>query len=155
VWFQHAQDCFKRSMNYTHTSVILTRMGVIMTHQYDYDNDHSTITTLSSVIFTRRERLSHAVWFGHARMWLRHSRPWFQHTQEWFLHAECDFDTYECDFGWHECAYNTYECDLNTHKSDFIKAQAYFGTHNNKIHTIYKQTSVFVVIFSTLIFCIN
>jgi hypothetical protein len=23
----------------------------------------------------------------------------------------------------------------------------YFGTHNNKIHTIYKQTSVFVVIF--------
>jgi hypothetical protein len=27
----------------------------------------------------------------------------------------------------------------------------YFGTHNNKIHTIYKQTSVFVVIFSMLI----
>jgi hypothetical protein len=26
----------------------------------------------------------------------------------------------------------------------------YFGTHNNKIHTIYKQTSVFVVIFSML-----
>jgi hypothetical protein len=44
-----------------------------------------------------------------------------------------------------------------------IKAQAYakkmtivffryFGTHNNKIHTIYKQTSVFVLIFSMLLF---
>jgi hypothetical protein len=29
----------------------------------------------------------------------------------------------------------------------------YFGTHNNKIHTIYKQTSVFVLIFFMLLFC--
>jgi hypothetical protein len=29
----------------------------------------------------------------------------------------------------------------------------YFGTHNNKIHTIYKQTRVFVFIFSMLLFC--
>jgi hypothetical protein len=44
-----------------------------------------------------------------------------------------------------------------------IKAQAYkkmtilffvsFGTHNNKIHRIYKQTSVFILIFSMLLFC--
>jgi hypothetical protein len=45
-----------------------------------------------------------------------------------------------------------------------IKAQAhekkitilffvYFGTHINKIHTIYKQTSVFDLIFSMLLFC--
>jgi hypothetical protein len=29
----------------------------------------------------------------------------------------------------------------------------YFGTHNNKIHTFYKQTRVFVLIFSMLLFC--
>jgi hypothetical protein len=28
----------------------------------------------------------------------------------------------------------------------------YFGTHNNKIHTIYKKTSVFVLICSMLLF---
>jgi hypothetical protein len=28
-----------------------------------------------------------------------------------------------------------------------FKAQAYIGTHNNKIHTIYKPTSVFVLVF--------
>jgi hypothetical protein len=27
----------------------------------------------------------------------------------------------------------------------------YFGTHNNKIHTIYKQTSVFVLVFSHVV----
>jgi hypothetical protein len=29
----------------------------------------------------------------------------------------------------------------------------YFDTNNNKIHTIYRQTSVFVVIFSMMMFC--
>jgi hypothetical protein len=29
----------------------------------------------------------------------------------------------------------------------------YFGMHNNKIHTIYKQARVFVFIFSMLLFC--
>jgi Na+/melibiose symporter-like transporter len=29
----------------------------------------------------------------------------------------------------------------------------YFGKHNKKIHTIYKQTSVFVLIFSMFLFC--
>jgi hypothetical protein len=28
-----------------------------------------------------------------------------------------------------------------------------FGTHNNKIHTIYKQTCVFVLIFFMFLFC--
>jgi hypothetical protein len=29
----------------------------------------------------------------------------------------------------------------------------YFGTHDNKIHTIYYETSVFVLIYSMLLFC--
>jgi hypothetical protein len=38
-------------------------------------------------------------------------------------------------------------------KNEYILFFVRFGTHNYKIHTIYKQTSVFAVIFSMLMFC--
>jgi hypothetical protein len=40
--------------------------------------------------------------------------------------------------------------EQNITKKMTILFFVYFGTHNNKIHTIYKQTSVFVFIFSML-----
>jgi hypothetical protein len=39
---------------------------------------------------------------------------------------------------------------IQKRNDDFIFV--YFGMHNNKIHTIYKQTSVFVLVFSMLLF---
>jgi hypothetical protein len=40
-----------------------------------------------------------------------------------------------------------------TKKKNTILFFVYFGTHNNKNHTIYKQTRVFVFIFSMFLFC--
>jgi hypothetical protein len=40
----------------------------------------------------------------------------------------------------------------HTKKKMTILFFVYFGTHNNKIHTIYKQTSIFVLILSSCCF---
>jgi hypothetical protein len=39
------------------------------------------------------------------------------------------------------------EQDPSIRKIITILFLVYFGTHNNKIHTIYKETSVFVLVF--------
>jgi hypothetical protein len=112
IFFGAPAEC-----DFTHTSVVLTRMRVNMRvwcllaecnfytkcdfdrHECDYNTHECDFNTHKIDFYTQKPISTRRVWF---------------YTQSVILHAECGFHTHESKYDTYTCEYDTHECDLYT-----------------------------------------